>query len=323
MQNLHLIDTHTGGEPTRAILSVDASSDGSPVVKGRSATERLAWLRGPGDWIRRATVLEPRGSEQMVGALLGPPVSPSNHGSVVFFNNQGYLGMCGHALIGVVETLRHRGLLDVGRHGFETPVGDVMATLHGDRSVSFENVASYRTQADVQIPVVDGWPWMTQGSIRGDVAYGGNWFFLVEVPEVAYEDIERLTRCCKAIGVELTRAGITGEDGQRIDHIELSDAKRNFVLCPGGHYDRSPCGTGTSAKVACLAADGKLAPGEVWTQESIIGSRFTASYQTLPRGVAVTITGRAYVTGETTCLFDEADPFRFGIQTVDNRTVAS
>lgn len=313
MQKLQIVDSHTGGEPTRTII------DGAPDLGSGTMAERTDRLRGEFDWLRRSVILEPRGCDWLVGALLQQPCDPTNAAGVIFFNNAGYLGMCGHGLIGVVVTLAHLGRLAAGTHRFETNVGDVCATLREDGCVSINNVDSYRYRARVPLEVPG------EGLIHGDIAWGGNWFFLVPVERVVPSEIAGLTDRTRRIRSALEVAGITGENGGVIDHIELfgppSDVdradSRNFVLCPGGEYDRSPCGTGTSAKLACLAADGHLSAGEEWRQESIIGSVFTGTYQAAGNGISPTIRGQAYVTAESQVLLGDADPYRYGI-TVSN-----
>ncbi|MBL8514885.1 MAG: proline racemase family protein, partial [Betaproteobacteria bacterium] len=272
------------------------------------------------DHWRRAAVCEPRASEVVVGALLVPPVDPASTAGVIFFNNAGTIGMCGHGTIGVVETLSFLGRIAPGVHRIETPVGTVAATLHKNRSVSVENVVSYRHRADVvlDVPVV--------GRVVGDIAWGGNWFFLVKdpSPRIAPDAIPALMSQSNAIRSALDAAGFRGMDGHVVDHIELfSDSptpgcmSRNFVLCPGAEYDRSPCGTGTSAKLACLSADGLLRPGEMWRQESVIGSTFDASYQwesdASTGRIVPTISGRAFVCGRGELLIDAEDAFGFGV----------
>jgi len=253
----------------------------------------------------------------MVGALLVEPHDPSCVTGAIFFNNVGYLGMCGHGTIGVVTTLAHLGRIGVGQHRIETPVGVVGATLHEDGRVTVENVPSYRYKKAVSVPVPG------YGSATGDIAWGGNWFFLVNDPPVrlSFDNIEALTDYSWAIRTVLGAGGITGEDGGEIDHIELSSASpkpgvdsRNFILCPGKAYDRSPCGTGTSAKLACLAEDGKLAPGQTWRQEGILGTIFEGSYQRLNGKIMPSITGSAYVTAEAKLIVDRGDPFSSGIR---------
>ncbi len=315
MQKLTLIDTHTGGEPTRVLFDMTLPKE---IV---TVSQRRDWLREQADWIRCSILHEPRGSESMVGAMVGPPANARNQLSVVFFNNTGYLGMCGHGLLGVIEAMRYREGWTTGSYVVETVAGDVRVVLHDDRTASFENVRSdcYRTGVSVEITNGES----TRETVTGDIAYGGNWFFLTPVEQVNFAELESLT--CRSLRIRdaLQREGITGRDGAQIDHIELyaplddsasaERGGRNFVLCPGGHYDRSPCGTGTSAKLACLAAEGTLAPGEAWIQESVVGSRFVGTYQRDGDGVRATITGRAHVMAETVCIFDPEDPYRFGI----------
>jgi 4-hydroxyproline epimerase len=313
MQRIQIVDSHTGGEPTRLVIG------GFPDLGGGSMAERRALLAERHDKWRAAIVLEPRGSDVVVGALLCEPVSPDAAAGVIFFNNAGYIGMCGHGTIGLVASLAHIGRIGVGEHKIETPVGTVTTTLHADGSVSVRNVPAYRHlhQVAVELPGHLG-----SGTVRGDVAWGGNWFFLVSEHDqrVASDNLAALTGYTVALRQALAAQGITGAEGAEIDHIELFAAdddgadSRNFVLCPGSAYDRSPCGTGTSAKIACLAADGKLAPGEVWTQASVIGSRFEASYAMEDGKVIPTLRGRAYISAEATLLIEDEDPFGWGIR---------
>ena len=244
-------------------------------------------------------------------------MDPACAAGLIFFNNAGYLGMCGHATIGAAVTLAHMGRIGPGEHRFETPVGEVTAVLHDRHRVTIENVVSYRHLAGVAVDVPG------VGRVTGDVAWGGNWFFLTNDTQCALVlgNLAQLTRAAEAIKAALAESGVTGSDGGEVDHIELFGPpgapgadSRSFVLCPGGAYDRSPCGTGTSAKLACLAADGKLAAGVDWVQESILGSRFTARYRRGPDGEIIpSITGSAFVTAEATLLRDPDDPFADGI----------
>ena len=309
MHTIHVIDSHTGGEPTRVVLA------GFPELGGGSLAEQRQRCRDGFDAWRAAIACEPRGSATMVGALLRPPTSAGSCTGVIFFNNVGYLGMCGHGTIGVVRTLAHLGRIAPGRHFVDTPVGTVGVDLHDDDRVSIDNVKSYRHAAGLRIDVPG------YGSVRGDVAWGGNWFFITADTPLPLELARQreLTAYTEAIRRARESAGIRGADGAEIDHIEISAASptpgldaRNFVLCPGMAYDRSPCGTGTSAKLACLAADGKLAPGQSWRQESILGSVFEGRYMPIAGGVLPRITGSAHVTAEGTLLIDEADPFAWG-----------
>lgn len=309
MKRIEVIDSHTGGEPTRLIIS------GFPDLGSGSMAERRQRLASQYDQWRATSVLEPRGSDVLVGALLCTPVDPQACAGVIFFNNTGYLGMCGHGTIGLVASLAHLGRIGPGVHKIETPVGTVEATLHEDRSVSVRNVPAYRYRKAVTLSVPG------QGDVTGDIAWGGNWFFLISDHglRVAGDNLEALTRYSAAVQQALEDQGIRGEDGGLIDHIELfaDDAEadsRNFVLCPGKAYDRSPCGTGTSAKLACLAADGKLQPGTTWRQASVIGSQFEGRYETADGGrIIPTIRGRANVSAEATLLIEDDDPFAWGI----------
>ncbi|NBW25133.1 MAG: 4-hydroxyproline epimerase [Betaproteobacteria bacterium] len=310
MHKIHVIDSHTGGEPTRLVL------DGFPDLGSGSMAQRLDILRTQHDAWRAATVLEPRGSDVVVGALLCQPVDPANAAGVIFFNNTGYLGMCGHGTIGLVASLAHLGRIAEGTHAIETPVGTVHAMLHPDGSVSVRNVPARRHLRQVAV-TVPGF-----GMAHGDVAWGGNWFFLCSDHglRVASDNLGALTAYTVALRRALAAQGVTGEDGAEIDHIELFGPddqgadSRNFVLCPGDAYDRSPCGTGTCAKVACLAADGLLAPGAVWQQASVIGSRFAVSYELVDGQIIPTVRGRAYVSAESRLVLDPLDPFCWGIR---------
>jgi 4-hydroxyproline epimerase len=282
-----------------------------------SLAEQLEAFRTRHDSFRSAVVNEPRGSDVLVGGLLCEPKDPSSAAAVIFFNNVGYLGMCGHGAIGLVVTLAYLGRIQPGMHSIETPVGIVGAELHDSGEVTVNNVASYRLAKAVKVEV-DGY-----GSFVGDVAWGGNWFFLVDNHgmELSLQNIERLTDCTWKIRQALVRRGITGENGAEIDHIELfgrsegnrADSK-NFVLCPGKAYDRSPCGTGTSAKLACLYADGKLKEGQVWRQESIVGSIFEGRVKVAGNKLFPSIKGSAFVSAEATLILDGADPFCYGIR---------
>lgn len=311
MKRMRVIDSHTAGEPTRVII------EGGPELGEGTLGERRERFRRDFDRYRAAVVNEPRGCDVIVGALLCRPRDPRCAAGVIFFNNVGYIGMCGHGTMGLAVTLAHLRRIGPGMHRFETPVGIVGVELHDRHRVSVANVASYRHAADVGVDVPG------YGVVTGDIAWGGNWFFLVESPgiDIAPANIERLTQFSRAVRAGLEAQGIRGVDGAEIDHVEVyaplaatSKGARDFVLCPGDAYDRSPCGTGTSAKLACLQARGALAAGETWRQESVIGTVFEASYTTGERGrVLPRITGSAYVTAESTLIFDDADPLRFGI----------
>ena len=308
--HVRVIDSHTGGEPTRLVI------EGGPDLGKGPLASRLERFRKQFDDFRSAIVNEPRGSDAVVGALLCEPADPACSAGVIFFNNIGYLGMCGHGTIGLIVTLAYMKRIKPGEHFIETPVGKVTATLHESGEVSVRNVPSFRTATGVTVEIPD------HGPVKGDVAWGGNWFFLVENHgmELRPEKIEELTEFTWRIRNELRRNRITGSHGEEVDHIELFGPSRlpgvnskNFVLCPGKAYDRSPCGTGTCAKMACLYSDGKLKEEEIWRQESIVGSVFEGSIRVRNGEILPTIKGSAFVTAESDLILDTHDPFCMGI----------
>jgi 4-hydroxyproline epimerase len=310
MNSISIIDSHTGGEPTRLII------DGGPDLGTGPLSERLARFRDQFDHVRSAVVCEPRGSDVLVGALLCEPHAADCAAGVIFFNNVAYLGMCGHGMIGVVASLAHLGRLSPGRHRIDTPVGVVEAELHADGSVTIDNVPAWRSRKGVTVEVKG------HGPVTGDVAWGGNWFFLIgdHGHELRVANVEVLTAFSSAVRDALEANGITGDGGALIDHIELFSESgsgadsQNFVLCPGKAYDRSPCGTGTSAKLACLAADGDLEEGALWRQESVIGSVFEARYRKDGERIRPSIRGKAWVNARAQLIFNEGDPFVWGIR---------
>lgn len=305
-QRLRVIDSHTAGEPTRVVIC------GGPDLGKGPLAERCRRFQEQFDHFRSAVVNEPHGSDVMVGALLLEPCDPSCAAGVIFFNNVGYLGMCGHGTMGLMVTLAHMGRIAVGAYRIETPVGVVTAELRADGAVTVTNVASHLAHANIEFNVPE------LGMIQGDIAWGGNWFFLTPAPDIPLDlaHVSELTDYAWQL-----RCAANAQHPE-VDHIELVGPgqngvqARNFVLCPGKAYDRSPCGTGTSAKLACLAARGQLAENEPWIQESIVGSRFTGHYERLDEEhIRPYVTGHAYVNAETTLILDQADPYRWGIRT--------
>jgi 4-hydroxyproline epimerase len=310
--SIRVVDSHTEGEPTRVVV------EGVPDLGKGTMREKADRFASEHDWLRAAVCNEPRGHDAMVGALLCEPSEPDCCCGVIFFNNVGTLNMCIHGTIGVVVTLMHLGKISPGEHRIDTPVGVVVAKVNEDRSITVANVPSYRKATGVQVEVPD------YGVVTGDIAWGGNWFFLIknQGPAVNFSHLPKLLPFTLAVRAALREQGITGDRDMSIDHVECfgppSDPtvadSRNFVLCPGNAYDRSPCGTGTSAKLACLHAAGKLVPGQVWRQAGILDTVFTGTVEELPGGkVLPSITARAWITGESTYHFDPADPFRYGI----------
>ena len=311
-KKIKVIDSHTAGEPTRVVV------DGAPDLGPGNMAELRNQFEEKANWLRTALLSEPRGFEAMVGALICEPNDPGSVAGVIFFNNSGVLKGCIHGTIGVIKTLEYMGRISTGVHGIETPVGTINAELRPDGSVSVTNVPSYRYLSNVEIHV-EG-----HGKVVGDIAWGGNWFYLVEGygPEITLSNLKDLSSFSIAAMEALEVAGIHGDDGSKIDHVEifgppsdpLKSDSRNFVMCPGGEYDRSPCGTGTSAKLACLYASGKLKPDQIWRQSSILGTVFEGEVIPLDgQKVIPKVSGRAWVNGETNILIDPSDPFRFGI----------
>jgi 4-hydroxyproline epimerase len=311
IRRIKVIDSHTGGEPTRVVIS------GGPDLGAGPLIDRVERFRNEYDAFRCTVVHEPRGSDAVVGALLCTPVDESCVTGVIYFNSVSYLGMCGHGTIGVVATLAYLKRIGVGSHRIETPVGVVVAHLDEEGKVEVANVPSYRLATNVTVEV-PGF-----GPVTGDVAWGGNWFFLVKEhsEELDLENLDRLMGFTLSVRESLARAGITGSDGHEVDHVELFTPSKlagvnskNFVLCPGKAYDRSPCGTGTSAKLACLVADGKLSEGQVWRQESIVGSVFEGRVDVVDNVIHPRIKGSAFITAESDLILDERDPFATGIR---------
>jgi 4-hydroxyproline epimerase len=314
MKRIRVIDSHTGGEPTRVVIS------GGPMIPEKGAAAARDFLHNEADWLRRCLIDEPRGFDAVVGAFLCEPCDPSCITGVVFFNNGAYLPSCIHGTIGVIRTLQHMGQIGVGTHRLETPVGVVTAELSVDGRVTVENVPSYRTQKDLALDIPG------YGQVIGDVAWGGNWFFLIseQGPPVHLSSIVELNRFASAVRRVLDATGIRGDSGELVDHVEIFAApgagidadSQNFVFCSGGAYDRSPCGTGTSGKLACLAADGELAEGEIFRQAGIVGTVFEGSYRRIDaERITPIVTGKAWITAESEIILEANDPFRFGIRT--------
>jgi 4-hydroxyproline epimerase len=307
---IEVIDSHTGGEPTRLVL------DGWPQPEGNSMQERLEFLRTQHDTLRQAVICEPRGHNAIIGALLTPPVNPESVTGVIFFNDVGYLGMCGHALIGTVATLKWLGTIDVGEVQIDTPAGIVKATIDEEGNILLANVESYLYKKDISLEV----PGI--GTVTGDISYGGNWFFLANSvkQEIQLSNIDELMATSKLIRTALWEAGHTGTDGAMVDHVEFFSApdnekadSKNFVLCPGNAYDRAPCGTGTSAKMATLHARGLLAEGQTWIQEGITGSLYEGRLEMVDGTLTPFIRSKAFVTSRSTLILNQNDPFCWGI----------
>ena len=310
VERIKVIDSHTGGEPTRVVVQ------GGPDLGNGSMAERLEIFKTQYDNYRTAIIGEPRGSDVVVGAMLCEPVNPNNAAGLLFFNNAGYLGMCGHGSMGFLVTLFHIGRIGLGQHSIETPVGEITATLEDANTVVINNVPSYRKTKNMTVEV-EGY-----GVFTGDLAWGGNWFFICgdHGLDLSYSKIDELSEYSNAIMAQIVKDNILPEDQLEMLHVEFYVASekegvdvKSFVMCPGNQYDRSPCGTGTSAKMSCLVADGKLAEGDTWRQESVIGSVFEGSVTLKNDEILPHIKGQAHVCAENTLLLDSEDPFVWGI----------
>lgn len=319
VRRVRVIDSHTEGEPTRVVVS------GGPELGAGAAQARDALARDHRDFCR-GTLLEPRGSEVLVGAVLVAPADPRCCAGAVFFNNVGVLGMCGHGTIGIARTLLHMGRIGTGSHMLETPVGCVPFDVGEGGSVTLRNVPSRRARSGVRVRLDDG----TEAT--GDIAWGGNWFFITPAPaglpvgSARIRELEalslRIQRALDRDGLGMAEGGTATPERIRIDHVEIwsplptGKGWRSFTMCPGGQWDRSPCGTGTSAKLACLAADGMAAPGEAMRAESPIGTHFDAWFDgpaDAGGSIVPSVRGRAWITAEGDLCFDAGDPCAAGL----------
>jgi 4-hydroxyproline epimerase len=308
LRMMRVIDSHTAAQPTRVIV------DGAPDLGTGSLAERRDRFRSHFDRFRTAVVGEPRGSDTLVGAILCKASDPSCAEGVILFDSAGYLDMSVHGMMGLAVTLDYIGRMGIGEERIETPAGAVTIGLHQNGDVTVRNVPSYRFQKDVSV-TVDGTTFV------GDVAWGGSWTFLVSDfrEELSVVRADRLTEVARSIRRALARNRITGSGDEEITDIALfgpaqrRDANsRNFVLRSGKTYRRSPSGTATSAKLACLHEDGKLAEGQTWRQESIIGTVFEGTVKVIDGKTYPTIRSQAHLIAESVLIVDERDPYCWG-----------
>lgn len=328
--SIQAIDSHTAGEPTRVVTG------GLPAIRGATMADKRAGLQRAHDHLRRALVLEPRGHDAIVLAYLLSPCRAGADLGVVFANDAGYLGMCGHGAIGVATVAVATGMVaaqePVTELVLDTPAGAVACRVAVDggrpTSVTITNVPSFLFRQRVVVPV-HGF-----GKVAADVAYGGNWFAFVEADQlglmVEKNHLPVLMQAATAIREALVREGVRGrhpdrDDDEIIDHVKLfapldgpTPGARALTLCPGAAYDRSPCGTGTSAKLAVLHAKGELATGEWFRSQSVLGTEFRARVvSTTDVGgnpaVVPEIEGSAWITGFATFVVDPDDPCAFGL----------
>ncbi|MGI9177053.1 MAG: proline racemase family protein, partial [Pirellulales bacterium] len=307
-------DSHTIGEPTRVV--VDETFAAALALGDGSVRRRRDLFRERYDHVRRALVGDPRGAVAMVGVVLVPPHDPACRLGAFYFNRVGYLDMCGHATIGLAVTLGSLGRIEPGSFRLETPAGSVGVTWHGGIDASFECVPPRRIHRGLAVDCGSG------QTVTGDVATSGLWFYLCRDHGIAVTpaEIPRLTDLAWTIRRGLEARGITGDGGEIIDHIVLlgppstsgNDGKA-FVLCPDGAFDRSPCGTGTSALVGCLHEDGLLAEGRTWRQESVLGGIYEARVRREGEILVPTVRGQAWITAESELRFAIDDPYRTGL----------
>ena len=329
-QVIQAVDSHTAGEPTRIVTG------GLPPLAGASMAEKRTILQRDHDGLRRALVLEPRGHDAIVLAYLLPPCTPGAHLGVVFANDAGYLGMCGHGAIGVATVAVAMGMVaavePVTEVVLDTPAGVVpcrVAVAGGKvKSVTITNVPSFLFAQRVVVPV-HGF-----GKVAADIAYGDNWFAFVEADQlglmVEKTHLPVLMQAATAVREALVREGVRGRHPERsgdeiVDHVKLfaplagdEPGARALTLCPGAAYDRSPCGTGTSAKLAVLHAKGELEIGAWFRSQSVLATEFRARVVRETRvgphpAIVPEVTGSAWITGFPTFVLDPEDPCRFGI----------
>src|SRR5215475_2686966 len=323
------IDGHTAGNPVRLVVG------GAPLLRGASMSERRQDFLTRFDWMRLGLMFEPRGHDMMSGGFVFPPIDPANDAAILFIETSGCLPMCGHGTIGIVTFALEHGLIrprTEGRLSLEVPAGviGIEYTTSGNKvgSVAIRNVPSYVAATGIRIDV----PGL--GPLSVDVAYGGNFYAIIE-PQGSYQGIDQLgatnilslspvvrTLMRKAVDpVHPLDSTIRG-----VSHVMWTDAPRgegadgrNAVFYGERAIDRSPCGTGTSARLAHLHAKGRVRVGDDFVHESYIGSRFTGRIEEETRvgnhaAIIPSVEGSAISTGFNQIWIDDEDPFAKGFQ---------
>jgi 4-hydroxyproline epimerase len=321
------IDGHTAGNPVRLIAG------GAPLLRGSSMAERRLDFLDRFDWIRTSLCFEPRGHDMMSGGFLYPPTQDDTDIGILFIETSGCLPMCGHGTIGMITFGLEQGLIRPrvpGQLSVEVPAGriEISYTTDGDKvtAVKIRNVASYLAVRDVDIDI-PGF-----GSLRVDVSYGGNFYAIIE-PQGAYKSLDDLgaarilelsPRIREALRAKVTPVHPDDPNIKGVSHVLWADKPksagadgRNAVFYGDKAIDRSPCGTGTSARLAHLAAKGVLRVGGSFVHESYIGSRFTGIVEAATNvgdfeAIIPSIEGSAIATGINTIWVDRADPFWAG-----------
>lgn len=324
------IDTHTGGEPTRTVVG------GVPIIPGNTMQEKYVYMQNNNDWMRKVLSLEPRGNDVMSGAFLTPPCSPEADIGVLYFETGGWLPMCGHDTIGVATALVETGMVEVTEPitniVLDTPSGIVRVSVEVEdgyaKKVTFVNAPAFVVGRDYIVNLPEF------GDVKFDVAYGGNMYALLSaesmgleiIPEKSKEIIAKGVLLRDCINEQLTIKHPFLSFIDKVTHVEFyapsntpGVSARNAVLVTGAAIDRSPCGTGTSAKMALLYANGELAIGEPFIHESIIGSLFhcrileETTIEGIP-SIIPEIAGQAYITGMSTFMIDPNDPYPEGFE---------
>lgn len=327
-RTFNTIDTHTAGEPTRTIVG------GIPYVPGKTMEEKMMHMKENNDWIRKALMYEPRGNNVMSGVVLTEPCNEEADIGVFFIEVGGYLPMCGHDTIGVSTALIESGIIEpvepVTNITLDTPAGLVKVSVKVEdnvaRDVTFANVPAFLFACNKEVEVKE------LGKIQVDIAYGGNFYIIVDeniigeelIPERANEIINKSLLIKEAVNDQVEISHPEKSFINEATHVlvagepltESGDTK-NVVVIPPGSIDRSPCGTGTSSRLAALHARGKIKEGEELEFESIINTSFTGRVIGTTKvgdfdAVIPEITGRAYVMGLNTWVIDPEDPIQDG-----------
>jgi len=328
-QEFKCIDAHTCGNPVRVIV------EGGPDLKGDSMSQKRQHFLEEFDWIRKGLMFEPRGHDMMSGSILYPPSDPQNDVGILFIETSGCLPMCGHGTIGTVTVMIEEGLIEPkipGKLRLETPAGLVHVSYktEGNKctSVRLTNIKSYLHSEKLEVNCPD------LGTLTVDVAYGGNFYAIVD-PQTHFKGIQdhtadQLISWSRVIRKEMNeKFSFNHPDNETIcglSHllwtgktISKEATARNAVFYGDKAIDRSPCGTGTSARMAQWSAKGMLIPGEEFIHESIIGSKFIGRIEEETeldgkKAIIPSIQGWARIIGYNTIIIDEEDPYAFGFQ---------
>ena len=329
-RSIHAVDSHTMGEPTRVVVG------GVPQIPGKNMPEKKKYLEDHLDYLRTAIMLEPRGHNDMFGSIMTAACSPEADFGIIFMDGGGYLNMCGHGSIGAATIAVETGIVPmkepVTEVNMEAPAGLIRAKVdvkNGKvQSVSIVNVPAFLYKADQQIDLPG------YGKITFDISFGGSFFAIVPAKQLNIKLLPENADKLKVLGIkirdiinkEIKIQHPVLEHIKTVDLVEFFDETdnpkanlRNVVVFGQGQVDRSPCGTGTSAKLATLHAKGKLKQGEKFVYESIASTLFTGEIVGTTKvgeydAVIPQITGSAYITGFCQYVIDEDDPVKHGFR---------